>query len=203
MIRYYIPNPPKNLLPQNNTYTLTYVDDMIVISDGTYTESYASDAAPYATHACTLEENVAPLIIEASETYLSAALAERLAEYHPETTVTCFGWYDATTTMWYDWEKKLSSATLVDGGLNLYPAYTIYVPENDGAREWYEISSLPVLITIEETGELFCLNLPAGATLNCVSSDGAVIQWVVNGTKTDTASAGHGTLTNLTLSVTK
>ena len=203
MIRYYIPNPPKNLLPQGNTYTIRYVDDMLVISDGTDTDSYASDAAPYATHACTLEENVAPLIMEASNNYLAAALKERLEEYHLKTTVECFFWCDATKMQWFDWEKKLSSATLVDGGLNLYPAYTIYIPEYDNAQGWCEISCVPLLVTVEETGELFCLNLPAGATLNCESSDGTTIQWVVNGTKTDTASVGHGTLTNLTLSVTK
>ena len=177
---------------------------MLVISDGTNTDRYSSEAEPYATHACTLEEDASPYIMEATNDYLPAALAERLKVYHSGASITkCFFWCDATATQWYDWEKKLSSATLVDGGLNLYPAYTIYVPEDDGAREWYEISCVPVLVTVEETGDLFCLSLPAGAVLNCESTDGTEIQWIVNGTKTSTASAGHGTLTNLTLSVTK
>ena len=191
------------MLPPGNAYTVSYVDNMLVISDGTNTDHYASDAAPYATHACTLEENAAPLIMEATENYLPEALAERLEEYHTGTTVNCYFWCDATKTQWFNWEKKLSSATLTDGGLNVYPAYTIHVPEWDGVRSWYEISCVPVLITVEETGELFCLNLPAGATLNCVNSDGNVIQWVVNGAKTGTNWVGHGTLTNMTLSVTK
>ena len=204
VIRYYIPNPPKNLLPQGNTYTITYENNMLVISDGTNTDYYAADAAPYAVHACTLEENAAPYIMEATNNYLSAALKERLQVYHPDAIVKkCYFWCDATKTQWYDWEKKLSSVTLVDGGLNLYPAYTIYVPENDGVRGWYEISCLPVLITVEETGELFCLSLPAGATLKCESTNGTMIQWVVNGGKTDTNYVGHGTLTDMTLSVAK
>ena len=204
VIRYYIPNPPKNLLPEGNTYTISYVNNTLVIDDGTNTDNYSSAAAPYATHACTLEANAAPFIMEATDAYLSEALASRLKVYHSEAIVKeCFFWCDATAAQWFDWEKKLSSATLTDGGLNLYPFYSIYVPEQDGVREWYEIACVPVLITVEETGEVFCLNLPAGATLTCKSTDGSTIQWLVNGEKSDMAAAGHGTLTNLTLSVTK
>ncbi len=115
----------------------------------------------------------------------------------------CSFWSDAEKGQWYDWDKTLSVAKLIDGGLNLHPLYVIYVPEEDGVREWYEISCVPVLVTVEETGELFCLSLPAGATLNCKLTDGTTVQWVVNGEKADAASAGHGILTCLTLSVTK
>ena len=204
VIRYYIPNPPKNLLPEGNTYSISYVNNTLVLDDGTNTESYSSVAEPYATHACTLEENVAPFIMEATETYLPEALGERLKVYHPDAVVRkCSFWSDAEKGQWFDWEKKLSSATLTDGGLNLHPLYVIYVPEQDGVREWYEISCVPVLVTVKETGELFYLSLPAGATLKCQSADGYTIQWIVNGETSDTAAAGHGILTDLTLSVTE
>lgn len=163
IVRFCIPNPPKDLLQQNNTYTLTYVDGMLVIGEGENAVSYAADMSPYMSVACDPDMDVSPIIITASEEYLPEALAVCMAEYHSETTINCFGWYDATATMWFDWTKYLKDAVLTDGGLNL----------------------------------------PAEATLNCVSSDGGLIQWVMNGTKTNTTSVGHSTLTNLTLSVTK
>lgn len=167
------------------------------------TDSYAANITPYAVDKCSLDTDVSPIIVSATENYLATALAGRLAEYGAEAAVECFGWYDATNTMWFYWEKFLSDAMLENGGLNLYPAYTLQVPAQLEGAKPDEISCVPVLITVEETGEFFCLNLPEGAKLTCVSQNGNVLKWKQNGTETDEISVGRSMISLFSLSVTK
>ena len=204
-MRFYIPNPPKVLLPENNTYTIRFVDNTMVVDDGVNTESYVANAAPYVKSACDLDTDVSTFVTAVMENEFREALAERLAVYDEEATANCFMWYDESNDQWFDWTKTLSQARgpLTDNGLNIYPAYTIYVPNQDNGQGWYEISCLPVVITVQETGDVYRLNLPTGAVLQCDSSDGTVLQWIVDGKETDSASVGGSALTNLTLSVTK
>ena len=201
-VRYYIPTPPQTLLTENRTYTISYENNQIVLSDGT-THDYYVAATPYTTTPCDLDTDVTSYAAEVADE-LSEVLATRLQEYHADTTVQFLLWYDLAGGKWdYTWVPPLANATLTDKGMNLYAGYEITVPYAEGDPDGYRVSCLPVVITVQETGTVYCLSLPSEATLQCASSDGTTLQWIESGTGTDSAYIMGSSLTQLTLSVTQ
>lgn len=191
-IGYYIPLPPKNILPSDKSYTVTYSKGELTVSTAESTDHYKANVAPTVTDAATLETDAAPLISAVTKKQFQDTLAKRLAEYGEGTTANCFGWYDTGKNMWFDWTRYLRDATLEDGMLRLYPAYTVHAPA-------YNISCVPVLVTVEETGEVFRLSLPEGSALKLTG--GAV--WKENGANAETIQVQYSTISQFILSVGK
>lgn len=191
-VYYYIPLPPKNILPSDKAYTVTYSKGELTLRTAESTDTYKANVNPTVTNPATLETDAGPLIMAVTEKQFQDTLAKRLAEYGEGTTANCFGWYDAGRNMWLDWTRYLRDASLEDGVLKLYPAYTVHAPA-------YNISCVPVLVTVEETGEVFCLSLPEGSALKL---DGGSV-WKENGTETESVNVQYSTISQFTLSVGK
>lgn len=189
-IYYYIPIPPKTILPSDKSYTVNYSAGVLTLATADSTDSYKANTAPAVTDAATLETDASPLISAVTENQLPEILDGRLAEYGEGTTAKCFGWYDTTKKMWFNWTQFLRDAALEGGVLSLYPAYTVQGPA-------YSVSCVPVVITVEETGEVFRLSVPEGSALKL----GAGLKWKESGTAADTVTVQYSSISQFILSV--